>query len=104
MHDIWELGRCSVSDLIAAVPDPKPPHSSVSTIVRVLEKKGFVGHEEAGRSFIYFALVSKEAYSRASIQGLAESYFGGSMQRLVSFIVREKDLTKAELEELMRKL
>jgi predicted transcriptional regulator len=101
---IWEMERGLVSDMIEKLPDPKPPHSTISSIVRILEKKGFVGHKAYGRTHEYFPLVSKDDYSRNSIQQLASDYFGGSMNRLVSFIAEEEDLDLKQIGELLNRI
>ncbi|MBP7274113.1 MAG: BlaI/MecI/CopY family transcriptional regulator [Saprospiraceae bacterium] len=103
MHYIWELERCTVSDIIQQMPEPKPPHSSVSTIVRILEKKEFVSHKAYGKTYEYFALVSKSSYSKKSLKSFIRDYFDGSPQRLVSFLVNEKELNIKELEKLLKK-
>lgn len=101
MHYFWELGRCTVSDIIARMDEPRPPHSSVSTIVRILEKKGFVGHKAYGRTYEYFPLITKEDYSSQSLKKLVNDYFDGSFSGLVSFIAKEQDIDLKELNELM---
>ena len=101
MQYFWENNQCSVSDIIAKLPEPKPPHSSISTIVRILEKKGFVDHKSFGRTFEYFPLISKEEYSSRSIHRLVNEYFDGSYSSLVSFIAREQDIDLKEFGDLM---
>jgi BlaI family penicillinase repressor len=109
MQIIWEIGPCTVADIRNYIHEkqgqPKPPHSTVSTIVRILdEKKGFLGHKAYGRTYEYHPLISKEAYMRQSLTTLAHDYFDGSMHRLVSFLVREEKLDARELSELLKKL
>lgn len=109
MHIIWEIAPCTVSDIrsyiVEQLGQPKPPHSTISTLVRILDdKKGFLKHTAYGRTFVYEPAVSKAEYSRQSLQALARDYFGGSMNRLVSFLVKEDDLNLKELNELLDKL
>jgi predicted transcriptional regulator len=108
MQIIWELGRCTVSDIRTYMEEKlqlkKPPHSSVSTIVRILEDKEFLDHKAYGRTHEYFPLVSRKAYSKNSLKKLVNDYFDGSMNRLVSFMVKENDLKVSELDELLEKL
>lgn len=104
MHMIWEHGESSVSELIQQMDNPKPPHSSVSSIVRILEKKGFVDHKPDGRSFKYFSIIEKKDYSHFSIKRLVSNYFEGSMNELVSFLVKENDLSLSELESIKEQL
>lgn len=102
MHLIWQHAPTTVTQLIDRMADPKPPHSSISSIVRILEKKGFVGHTAYGRSYVYHAEVEKKAYSKFSIQGLVRNYFEGSMNNLVSFLVKEEEVDIQDIEELKR--
>ncbi|NNF34165.1 MAG: BlaI/MecI/CopY family transcriptional regulator [Saprospiraceae bacterium] len=104
MQMIWDMGETSVSQLIDRMDEPKPPHSSVSSIVRILEKKEFVNHRQEGRSFVYFPAIAKSDYSRFSIKRLVSNYFEGSMNELVSFLVKENDLSLTELEEIKQQL
>jgi predicted transcriptional regulator len=104
MQMIWENEPCTVSQLIASMDDPKPPHSSVSSIVRILEKKAFVDHKAYGRTHEYFSTVSKEAYSKFSIKGLVSNYFSGSMNDLVSFLVKEEQVNISDLSDLIDQL
>lgn len=108
MQIIWRLGPCTVSDVRDDIEkttgQPKPPHSSISTIVRILEEKGFLTHKTYGRTYEYRPLVTKTAYSKLSLEKLVTDYFDGSMERLVSFMVREKDLKPDDLTELLDSL
>lgn len=104
MQMIWDHGPTTVSNLIEKMDDPKPPHSSISSIVRILEKKKFVDHDTYGRSYAYYAIVDKDAYSKFSLKGLVAKYFEGSMNNLVSFLVQEEDITLDELKDLTGKL
>lgn len=100
MQLFWENGPSLVSALIDHMPEPKPPHSSVSSIVRILEKKGFLDHKAYGKTYEYFPVVTKAAYSRFSLSRLIHQYFEGSVNELVSFMVKENDLTLTELEKI----
>ena len=104
MKHIWQLGRCTVSNIIEEMKKPETPHSSVSTIVRILERKGFVDHKAYGRTHEYFPLVSKEDYSRRSLLSLLKDYFDGSTPQLVSFLVEQEKTSIAELQELIKQL
>ena len=104
MQIIWTKGNVLVSDILSEFGKEKPPHSTISSIVRILEKKGFVDHKAYGRTHEYFAIIPKEEYSKHSVRGLIEEYFGGSANSLVSFLVKEKDLSIKELTQLMNAL
>ncbi len=109
MHLLWDLGEATVGDirdrLAAAAKDgKKPPHSTISTMMRILVDKEFCTYKAYGRSFLYRPLVSRDEYSRGRLKRLIGSYFGGSTQRLVSFLVEGNDLSLKELSELTARL
>ena len=107
MQIIWKLERCIVSDILKKIEEsgePKPPHSTISSIVRILEGKGFLDHKAYGRTYEYFPIITKEAYSKRSLKKLVSDYFGGSMDNLVSFMVKEKDLDVEALSKLLEQM
>ena len=108
MQIIWELGPCTVSNILNYMVEKmkvkKPPHSTISTLVRSLEKKKFVSHKAYGRTHEYFPIISKKAYSKFNLKNLVNDYFDGSMNSLVSFIVKENDLKASELGDLLDQL
>lgn len=104
MQVLWELDSAFVKDVIAKLPKPKPAYNTVSTVVRTLEQKGFVGHEPLGKSHKYHPLITKDAYTRAFIRGFVKRYFSGSYKQMVSFFTQEDKLSVNELEELVTRL
>jgi BlaI family penicillinase repressor len=104
MRHIWALGPCTVADILERLPEPKPPHSSVSSIVRILERKGFVDHKAYGRTYEYFPLITREEYSQRSVLSLIRDYFDGSPSHLVSFLVDKEETSVEELQDLIREL
>lgn len=108
MRIMWELGPCTVSAMRDYIAErnqqEKPPHSSVSTIVRILEEKGFVGHKAYGRTYEYFPLLSKDEYGKQSLRKLVDEYFAGSARGLVSFLVKENDLNLQDLSKLIEEV
>ena len=104
MKILWELDEAFVKDIIDQLPDPKPAYNTVSTIVRILEKKGFVDHKAFGKTHQYHPLISKVEYSRYSLKKLLGSYFGGSFEELVSFFAKEQDMDIADLEALLKQV
>ncbi|WKZ65238.1 MAG: BlaI/MecI/CopY family transcriptional regulator [Flavobacteriales bacterium] len=102
MHALWKLGPSFVKDLVKAMPRPRPAVTTVSTIVRILEEKGFVGHEAFGRSHRYHALVSREAYGKRAARRLLHDYFAGSPHALLSSFMEREDIGAEELDALLR--
>lgn len=101
MQVLWRLEKAFVKDIIAELPEPKPAYNTVSTIVRILQEKGFVNHKAYGKTHEYFPLIDKETYSQFLMSGLVSNYFGGSFQSLVSFFVKKNDVNLKEFESLM---
>lgn len=104
MQIIWELGDCMVSEILENLGEPKPPHSTISSVVRILDKKGFLTHKAYGRTYVYSPKVTKSDYSNFALGKMANSFFGGSVKQLVSFLVKENDLDLNEISDLMNKL
>lgn len=102
MQLLWQLKEAIVKDIIELMPDPKPAYNTVSTVVRVLEGKGFISHKAYGNSYVYFPLVSETQYKKFTFDKMMGSYFGNSYQSLVSFIANEKKLDIQQLDELTK--
>lgn len=104
MQVLWELDSAFVKDIITKLPEPKPAYNTVSTFVRILQQKGFVGHEIHGKAHKYHPLITKDAYTKSFINGFVKRYFSGSYQQMVSFFTNEDDLSLNELEQLLKEL
>ena len=104
MQILWKIGKGFVKDLIEHMPEPKPAYNTVSTIVRILETKGFIGHTAYGKTHEYFPLVSQEEYSNSYLHNIISGYFSGSFTKMVSFFVKQNDLDIKEVEALMQHL
>ncbi len=101
MQILWKLETGFVKDIIEQIPAPQPAYNTVSTIVRILEQKGFVGHNAYGKTHEYFPLVSKRDYTRSYMKNFIRNYFSGSFQEMVSFFAKEDNLSVSELDELI---
>jgi predicted transcriptional regulator len=100
MQILWQLKKAFVKDIIEQMPTPKPPYNTVSSLVRVLEKKGFVGYKAYGKTHEYFPLVKQEDYLKTTFRGLLSGYFDNSYERMVSFMVKEENLSEEEIKRL----
>ena len=101
MQIIWKRGRALVHGIIDELPDPKPAYNTVSTIVRILETKGFVSHKAYGRTHEYFPLVSKDEYTKTYMHGVLDRFFDGSLSRMVSFFSSQKSISMEETGRIM---
>ena len=89
MQILWKLEKSFVKDIIEQMPKPKPAYNTVSTIIRILEKKGFVAHNAYGKTHEYYPLISKKDYTRSFMSNFMRNYFSGSFQEMVSFFAKE---------------
>ena len=100
MHVLWKLEKGVVKDILDRLPEPKPAYNTVSTIVRILEKKGFVDHEAIGKTHQYFPRITLNEYRRGFLKSLVNRFFGNSYQEMVSFFASDRKITIQELEEM----
>ena len=104
MQVIWRKEKVLVHDILAELPEPKPAYNTVSTLVRVLEKKEFVGHKAYGKTYEYFPLVTKEDYTSRYMTGVLNNFFDGSLSRLVSFFSENKSMSVEETDKILEML
>lgn len=101
MQLLWKLKKANVAAILEELDEPRPAYNTVSTIVRILEDKGFVSHEKVGKGHVYHPLLKKEEYSNQRLNTLVDGYFQGSFGSMVSFFMKKNDVSIKELEDLM---
>lgn len=104
MQVLWARGPVVVHDILDRMPEPKPAYNTVSTIVRILEKKGFVAHKAYGKTHEYYPLLSKDEYAGRYMDTVLDNFFDGSLSRLVSFFSQNKSLSVEEADAILRML
>jgi len=102
MQELWLLEKAFVKEIVDKLPEPKPAYNTVSTIIRILEKKGFVDHYAYGKTHQYFPLISKTDYTKSYFKNFLSGYFSNSFQEMVSFFAKEDKMTLSELEEIIK--
>jgi len=102
MQILWKLDEAFVKEIIDKLPNPKPAYNTVSTIVRILEKKGFVTHTAFGKSHRYHPFVKKEDYTKVHMKSFMNNYFSNSFESMVSFFAKEQSISVNEMEEIMK--
>jgi predicted transcriptional regulator len=102
MQIIWKLEKGFVNDVIDQMPEPKPAYNTVSTIIRILEKKGFIEHKAYGKTYEYYPVINRKEYTKKYFGSFMNNYFGNSYQQLVSFFARENNLSIENLEEIKK--
>lgn len=98
---LWRLEKAYVKDIIREMDDPKPHYNTVSTTVRILEDKGFTGHESFGNTHRYYPLVSEDQYKRYFISGIVDNYFNRSFKNMVTFFAKKEHLSRKDLEDVL---
>lgn len=104
MQILWEKKKGFVNDIIEEMPDPKPAYNTVSTIVRILVKKEFVGFKAYGKSHEYFPLIEKDTYRSFFMKNLMTDYFSGSFQKMVSFFAKENNMDMSQVDALLNEV
>ncbi len=104
MQVLWQKGPCFVKEIIPELPDPAPAYSTTSTIVRILQDKGFVDHKAFGPTHQYFSIVTKEEYSHFTMKKMLNNYFDGSMKQMVSFFSKKEKMDLNEVDEILEVL
>lgn len=104
MQILWDRGSGFVNDILEALPEPKPAYNTVSTVVRILEKKGYVEHKAYGKSHEYYPIVDRDSYTQGFMSSVLNSFFGGSASRMVSFLSSNKSISMEEADEIMKLL
>ena len=102
MQILWDIEKGFVKDVLDKIPNPKPAYNTVSTIIRILERKGFVSYKAYGKTHEYFPIIEKNQYRSFYLKTMIGSYFGGSFERLVSFFAKDNDMDIHEMEELLK--
>jgi BlaI family transcriptional regulator, penicillinase repressor len=102
MQVLWKIRQGFVKDILEHFDEPKPAYNTVSTIVRILQEKGFVTHKAYGRTHEYYPLVSKDEYSKSHLSTFVNDYFSNSFEKMVSFFAKEKGISVREMEDIMK--
>jgi len=97
---LWTIKDGAVSDVLDVLPDPKPAYNTVAPVIKVLEKKGYVNHKTYGKTNVYYAVVSKHEYAQHVMKDTFKGLFNGSLNQMISYFVKDKNLSINELEEL----
>jgi predicted transcriptional regulator len=102
MQILWDIREGFVKDLLQKFPEPKPAYNTVSTIIRILEKKGYVDHRSFGKSHQYFPLMSREQYRNERFSSLMKDYFNNSMKQVLSHFGNSGSLNLKEADEIIQ--
>ena len=104
MQVLWTIGKGFVNDVMEHLGEPKPAYNTVSTVIRVLEKKGYVGYKAYGKSHQYYPLVDRDSYTSTFMASVLNRFFGGSTSRMVSFLSSKEAISLEETDEIIEML
>lgn len=104
MQILWNREVGFVNDILEDMPHPKPAYNTVSTIVRILEKKGFVGHRSYGKSHEYYPIIDRDTYTGGFMSSVLNNFFGGSASRMMSFLSSNNSISVEEVDEILNLL
>lgn len=102
MQILWQIEKGFVKEVMDHLPEPKPAYNTVSTIIRILEVKGFIAHEAFGKAHKYSPIISKEDYKRYATEKLLGNYFENSVESMFSFFVKEEKLELGDVDEILK--
>ena len=100
MRHVWELGPCTVKEIVARYDEPRPPYTTVASVVKNLERKGYLDVERVGNTYRYAPRIAENDYKRAFLSGFVGNYFADSYKDLVSFFAHEQKLSAEDLKEI----
>ncbi|UYW02403.1 BlaI/MecI/CopY family transcriptional regulator [Flavobacterium agricola] len=101
MHIIWQIQKGFINDILEEMPEPKPHYNTLSTIVRLLEDKGFLAHKSYGKSHQYYPIITLDKYRSKYVDESLKKYFSNSVSNLISHFVKDEKLSENEIQEIL---
>ena len=102
MQEIWKQGKAFIKDIVDALPAPKPHYNTVSTVLKILQEKGFVDYVKYGNVYQYFPVVSIDAYKTEEVDDLLEKYFDNSYVNMIAHFAKKQDMDQKEIDEIIK--
>lgn len=101
MQACWQLENAFIKEIINEMPDPKPHYNTIATMVKILEDKGFLGHETIGNVFRYYPVISKDSYQKHAMNDIVSQYFDNSYPNMLMFFAKEQKISDEELNDIV---
>ena len=102
MQVLWKIEKGIIKDILKEFPSPRPAYNTVATVLRVMENKGFVAHEEIGVFYQFYPLIGKDTYAKSQAKSLIKTYFESSLPKLTAAFAKEENLSLADIEQISR--
>ena len=97
---LWKIEKGIIKDILKEFPNPKPAYNTIATVLRVMENKGFVAHDEVGVFYLFYPIITKDAYAKSQAKSLIKAYFESSLLKLTSAFAKEENLSLADIEKI----
>ena len=104
MQRIWQLGTCTVKEIVACLPEPQPPYTTIASVVQNLKRKAFVKQGRRGNTYVYEPAIKQSDYKRKFMRGFVHDYFMGSFKDMVTFFAREENISPDDLKDIIREI
>lgn len=104
MQQVWQLGTCTVKDVLQHMPEPRPPYTTLASIMQNLKRKQYVSHRQQGKTYVYEPVIEESDYKRRFLSGFVRDYFQGSFRDMVSFFAREEKLSPDDLKDIIQEI
>lgn len=104
MRVIWQLRKCGVKDVVEVLPAPKPPYTTVASVINNLKNKAFVTQTKYGKAYLYEPAIEENEYKRRFMKGFVRDYFRSSFKEMVSFFARNEQLTEQDLRDIIKEI
>ena len=101
MRHIWALGRCCIKDIVERYPEPRPPYTTIASVVTNLKRKDYVRAIRVGNTYLYTPLIEESEYKRTFMTGFVNHYFKNSFKEMVSFFAKEQKISTDELKDII---
>jgi predicted transcriptional regulator len=104
MRQVWQLGRCGIKEILDRLPDPRPPYTTVASVVNKLKRKRYVRQARDGKAYVYEPAIAEADYKKRLMSGFVHDYFLGSFKDMVCFFARDEKLSEQDLRDIIREI
>jgi BlaI family transcriptional regulator, penicillinase repressor len=102
MLTIWRMERGTIGEILEALPEPKPPYTTLASTLKTLERKGYLGNKRYGNVYDYHAVISHDDYKKTFVGGFVQNYFENSYKEMVTFFAQEQKISAQELQDIIK--
>ncbi len=104
MQQVWKLSSCTVKEILNELPEPKPPYTTVASVMNNLKRKEYINQQQRGNTYVYSPAIEEEEYKHRFMKGFVHDYFRNSFKEMVSFFAKEEKLSSKDLQDIIREI